>query len=59
MIFHFKNRTFSRFSLVLQQQQGVRLHLDQEHLGAGVPGADEVPPDQASADLAIVEFETP
>ena len=42
----------------------MRLHLDQEHLWAGVPGADEVPPDQASADLAIVEanfteFETP
>ena len=29
--------------------------MDQEHLGDGVPGAHEVPPDQASADFAIVE----
>ena len=34
---------------------GDRLNLAQEHIGAGLVGADAVPPYQASADLDIVE----
>ena len=50
--------------VMLLHPAGGRIPLAQEHLGAGVLGADAVQPDQASAGLAIVdakftEFETP
>ena len=48
----------SLFSLNLADSSSAvedRLNLAQEHLGAGLVGADAVPPDQASADLDIVE----
>ena len=51
------NDSLFSLNLAASSSAGDRLHLAQEHLGAGLVGADAdaVSPDQASADLDIVE----